>query len=94
MVGWLSKFFNPVPSYIQLNGVTLFSVNVFYHINQMPARNGTDAELAKQEREFQIGSVGFSDSLGILCASLIAMPTELELCKAQVRRGEMLCAAV
>jgi len=69
-------------------------VNMFYHINQMPARDGTDAELAKQEREFQIGSVGFADSLGILCASLIAMPTELELCKAQVRRGKMLCASV
>jgi battenin len=69
-------------------------VNVFYHINQMPARDGIDAELAKQEREFQIGSVGFADSLGILCASLISMPTELELCKAQVRRGKMLCAAV
>lgn len=60
----------------------------------MPARDGTDVELAKQEREFQIGSVGFADSLGILCASLIAMPTELELCKAQLRRGKMLCAAV
>ena len=43
----------------------MHSVNVFYHINQMPTRDGTEAELAKQEREFQIGSVGFSDSLSI-----------------------------
>lgn len=70
------------------------SVNTFYHINQLPIRAGTDPELAKQEREFQIGSIGFADSFGILCASLLAMPTELELCNAQVRRGKMLCKAV
>jgi battenin len=57
-------------------------------------REDIDPELAKQEREFQIGSVGFADSLGILCASLLAMPTELELCKAQVRRGKILCTAI
>ena len=70
------------------------SVNVFYHINQIPNREDIDPDLAKQEREFQIGSVGFADSLGILTASLLAMPTEFELCKAQVRRGKMLCKAV
>ena len=57
-------------------------------------RDDIDAELAKQEREFQIGSVGFSDSLGILCASLLAMPMELQLCRAQVQRGKMLCKMV
>lgn len=60
----------------------------------MPTQAGTDPELAKQEREFQIASIGFADSLGILCASLLAMPTELQLCNAQVRRGKMLCKAV
>lgn len=69
-------------------------VNVFYHINQIPAREDINAELAKQEREFQIGSIGMADSFGILCASLLSMPTELELCKAQVRRGKMLCTTV
>lgn len=73
---------------------TMHSVNVFYHINQMPARENISPDIAMQEREFQIGSVGFADSLGILAASLLAMPTELELCKAQVRRGKMLCKAV
>jgi len=81
---------------IGLEGICggLAYVNCFYHINQIPMREDIDPELAKQEREFQIGSVGFADSLGILCASLLAMPTELELCKAQVRRGKMLCTAV
>ena len=72
----------------------LRSVNTFYHINQMPAKSGADPELAKQEREFQIASIGFADSLGILCASLLAMPTELQLCNAQMRRGKMLCKAL
>jgi battenin len=74
--------------------LTQSSVNVFYHVNQLPMRDDIDAELAKQEREFQIGSIGFADSLGILCASLLAMPTELALCRAQVGRGKMLCKTV
>ncbi|KIM73637.1 hypothetical protein PILCRDRAFT_723458 [Piloderma croceum F 1598] len=81
---------------ISLEGICggLAYVNVFYHVNQFPMRDDVDAELAKQEREFQIGSIGFADSLGILCASLLAIPTELALCRAQVGRGKMLCKAV
>lgn len=48
-------------------------------------------ERAKQEREFKIGSIGFADSLGILLASVLAVPTEVGLCRAQVNRGKMLC---
>jgi battenin len=51
----------------------------------------TDAEVAKQEKEFKIGSIGFSDSSGILLASLLAVPMELMLCDAQVSRGKALC---
>ncbi|TFK25408.1 batten's disease protein Cln3 [Coprinopsis marcescibilis] len=69
-------------------------VNVFYRINHEPrepsARNN-DIELTRQEREFKIGSIGFSDSTGILLASLLAVPTEIELCKAQVSRGKLHC---
>jgi battenin len=50
-----------------------------------------DPELAKQEREFKIGSIGFADSSGILLASILAVPTEVELCRAQVARGKYLC---
>ena len=72
------------------------SVNVFYRINQeQQGELGTAvSERAKQEREFRIGSIGFADSMGILSASLIAMPTEVGLCKAQVSRGKMLCKAL
>jgi len=68
-------------------------VNVFYRINQdgHDSLDTIDLERRKQEREFKIGSVGFADSSGILFASLVAVPTELELCKAQVRRGKLLC---
>jgi len=45
----------------------------------------------RQAKEFRIGSLGFADSLGILLASLIAMPTELGLCRLQVSRGKELC---
>jgi battenin len=48
-------------------------------------------ERTGQEQEFRIGSIGFSDSSAILLASLLAVPTELELCKTQVRRGKLLC---
>ncbi|CAG8661396.1 6216_t:CDS:2 [Acaulospora colombiana] len=44
-----------------------------------------------QAKEFRIGSMGFADSFGILLASLIAIPTEIELCRAQVQRGKGLC---
>ncbi|KAI0786984.1 batten's disease protein Cln3 [Abortiporus biennis] len=72
-------------------------VNVFYRINQdqdTHSSTSSDPERIKQEREFKIGSIGFSDSSGILLASLIAMPTELELCKAQAARGRMFCKSL
>ncbi|KDQ09562.1 hypothetical protein BOTBODRAFT_117036 [Botryobasidium botryosum FD-172 SS1] len=80
---------------IGLEGICggLAYVNVFYRIGQ-EEREEEETERSKQEREFKIGSIGFSDGLGILTASLIAMPTELELCKAQVRRGKSLCMAI
>ncbi|EJD01806.1 batten's disease protein Cln3 [Fomitiporia mediterranea MF3/22] len=53
--------------------------------------NSVADERLKQEHEFQIGSIGFADSSGILLASLVAMPTEVSLCKAQIARGKMLC---
>lgn len=69
------------------------SVNVFYRINQERPDPSTvvDMERSRQELEFKIGSLGFSDSSGILLASLLAVPTELELCRAQVARMKMLC---
>jgi len=44
-----------------------------------------------QERAFKMGAIGLADSLGILAASLVAMPTEISLCRAQVARGHLLC---
>lgn len=76
------------------------SVNVFYRINQEHQHQSTEGlsdverEIAKQEREFKIGSIGFADSTGILLASIIAVPTEVGLCRAQVARGKMLCKAL
>jgi battenin len=67
-------------------------VNVFYRVNQEPADPRViDAEVAKQEKEFKIGSIGFADSSGILVATLVAVPVELMLCNAQVNRGKSLC---
>ncbi|KIL68388.1 hypothetical protein M378DRAFT_8473 [Amanita muscaria Koide BX008] len=67
-------------------------VNVYYYVNQEQADQLVgDPERHKQEREFKIGSIGFSDSMGILLASILAVPTEVYLCKAQVNRGKMLC---
>ncbi|KAF8638363.1 hypothetical protein AX16_010510 [Volvariella volvacea WC 439] len=68
-------------------------VNAYHGINQEPPDPQTahDEELSKQVREFKIGSVGFADSSGILFASLLAVPTEIGLCKAQVQRGKILC---
>ena len=72
------------------------SVNVFYRINQeqQDELGAAVSERAKREREFKIGSIGFADSTGILSASLIAMPTEVGLCRAQVSREKMLCKAL
>lgn len=76
------------------------SVNVFYHINQdrpsssshgLYAAETSDPERRKQEKEFTIGSIGFADSFGILCASMLAVPMEIGLCRAQVGRGKNLC---
>jgi battenin len=69
------------------------SVNVFYRVNQeQPDPSSShDPELVKQEREFKIGSIGFADSSGILLASILAVPTEVGLCRAQVARGKYLC---
>ncbi|PPQ97278.1 hypothetical protein CVT26_006671 [Gymnopilus dilepis] len=90
----LNVFF--VFSLISVEGICggLAYVNVFYRINHEPPDSSTanhDIERARQEREFKIGSVGFADSTGILFASILAVPTEIELCKAQVRRGKLLC---
>ncbi|KAJ2915730.1 hypothetical protein MD484_g4663, partial [Candolleomyces efflorescens] len=65
-------------------------VNVFYRINHEPPDNNiryNDIELTRQAREFKIGSIGFADSTGILLASILAVPTEIELCKAQINHG-------
>ena len=77
------------------------SVNVFYRINQEHQDHSTadsdsdlERERIKQEREFKIGSIGFADSTGILLASIVAVPTEVELCRAQAARGKMLCKAL
>jgi len=68
-------------------------VNAFYLINQERPDPSTviDMERSKQELEFKIGSLGFSDSSGILLAAVLAVPTELELCRAQVARMKMFC---
>lgn len=79
---------------ISIEGICggLAYVNVFYRINQeRPSSLHHDNERTKQEKEFKIGSIGFADSSGILLASIAAVPTEVELCRAQMRRGKMLC---
>ena len=69
------------------------SVTVFFRVNQESPDPNTNHGIEKfrQEREFKIGSLGFADSTGILLASILAVPTEIELCKAQLRRGKMFC---
>ena len=86
---------------IKLIVMNLRSVNVFYSINQEQSRStgssndeNMDPERAKQEKEFKIGSIGFADSTGILLASILAVPTEVELCNAQARRGKMICKSI
>ncbi|KAI0319351.1 batten's disease protein Cln3 [Amylostereum chailletii] len=69
-------------------------VNVFYRINQEPFNPEVDHERAKQEKEFKIGSIGLADSLGILTASIVAVPTEVYLCNAQASRGKLLCKSL
>ncbi|KAK0223941.1 batten's disease protein Cln3 [Armillaria fumosa] len=80
---------------VSLEGICggLAYVNVFYRVNQEhPDPNAAnDVERTRQEREFKIGSIGFADSSGILLASLVAVPTEVRLCRAQIRRGKLLC---
>jgi battenin len=80
---------------ISIEGICggLAYVNVFYRINQERPDPSTviDMERSRQELEFKIGSLGLSDSSGILLASLLAVPTEVELCRAQVARMKMLC---
>jgi battenin len=70
-------------------------VNTFYHINQQtkPPKSDdpADVERARQEKEFEIGSIGLADSSGILVAALLAVPVEVGLCKIQVGRGRELC---
>ncbi|KAK0469059.1 batten's disease protein Cln3 [Desarmillaria tabescens] len=80
---------------VSLEGICggLAYVNVFYRVNQEhpDPNSANDVERTRQEREFKIGSIGFADSSGILLASLVAVPTEVRLCRAQVRRGKLLC---
>ncbi|KIJ63587.1 hypothetical protein HYDPIDRAFT_40996 [Hydnomerulius pinastri MD-312] len=80
---------------ISIEGICggLAYVNVFYRINQERPDPSTvqDPERTKQECEFKIGSLGFSDSSGILLASMLAVPTEVQLCRLQVARGKVFC---
>lgn len=70
---------------ISIEGICggLSYVNAYFRAGQEPA----DA----QERAFKMGAIGLADSLGVLTASLVAMPTEISLCRAQVARGHLLC---
>ena len=78
---------------LTLTALLICSVNVFYRINQEEP-DSMDPEIAKQEKEFKIGSVGVSDSIGIILAVLVSMPLELSLCAAQVERGKGLCRSL
>ncbi|EPQ28143.1 uncharacterized protein PFL1_04470 [Pseudozyma flocculosa PF-1] len=53
-----------------------------------------EAARRAQEHEFRIGCVGFGDSLGILVASLVSMPLQVDLCNRQVASGRSLCKQV
>lgn len=70
---------------ISIEGICggLSYVNAYFRAGQEPAK--------AQERAFKMGAIGLADSLGILTASLVAMPTEVALCRAQVGRGRSLC---
>lgn len=56
----------------------------FYHV-------GRDGDEQGTRRAFKMGAVGAADSLGILVASLVAMPVEVALCDKQVRDGITFC---
>jgi len=65
-------------------------VNAFYWINHEKS-DSSDPDIATQEKEFKMGSMGVPDSSGIILATLLAMPLEMGLCAAQVKRGKELC---
>ncbi|GAA5961155.1 hypothetical protein JCM8115_005849 [Rhodotorula mucilaginosa] len=44
-----------------------------------------------QEKEFQISSVGYADTLGITCASFLSTALEPLLCRTQAARGRTFC---
>ena len=69
------------------------SVTVFYRINQERPNLSTvvDMERSRQELEFKIGSLGLSNTSGVVLATLLAVPTEVQLCRAQVARMKMFC---
>jgi len=83
------------------------SVSVFYQIGtddelRQPdggieagqADEGVVAARRAQEHEYRIGCVGVGDTLGILLASLLSIPLEVSLCRAQIKRGRLLCKQV
>ncbi|CAH6721546.1 protein Btn1p [[Candida] jaroonii] len=57
-------------------------VNTFYSVSE---------ESSKNKREFNMGCVGMSDSLGIVIAGLINYNLERSLCNAQISRGRDWC---
>lgn len=71
-------------------------MNVYHRVNQDASERveldtEESRERARQEREFKIGSIGIADGAGILLASIVSVPTEVALCRAQVGRGRTLC---
>ncbi|KAH9931511.1 CLN3 protein-domain-containing protein [Fomitopsis serialis] len=88
---------------ISIEGICggLAYVNVYHRVNQeadpdtrgiaLDADTEERRERARQEREFKIGSIGIADGAGILLASIVSVPTEVALCRAQVGRGRTLC---
>lgn len=84
---------------ISLEGLCggLAYVNVFYRLTKSVEdvdSSGKSEERKKSEREFRIASVGFADTLGILCASLLSIGLEPWLCGVQVGRGRDLCREI
>jgi battenin len=67
--------------------------NVGAHVSDVDEQQQRDVRRA-QEHEFRIGCVGVGDTMGILLASLVAIPLELSLCASQVARGRTLCKEV
>lgn len=93
--GKCSRFLTPSSSSEGISGGLAY-VNVFYHlgVEQVEIDERKSAKRRLHEREFRIASVSFSDSIGILCASLVASLLEPALCNAQVARGRNLCREV